>query len=295
MDEIKNDKNEKYVRKTFQELTIKDNFMFAAVMSDTENCRRLLEIVLGFLIKKVTVHYEYSIAYHFDYKGVRFDVLAIDENDNRYNVEIQAVNRKIEKRSRYYHSQLDMKMLKRGQKYKFLPDAYVIFICDYDPIGGQKYRYTFKHICEEMPEYELRDGSHTIFLSTKGNNEDEVPKELVKFLQYVSADQEESEKDFEDEYVKRLQENVANVKEDREKEKDYMLLEEMLSDEREEGILIGKMKAVFELLEELGSVPDDIVSQIEAEKDIDKLSKVLKIAAKSESMEEFVDSYDEIV
>lgn len=295
MDEIKNDKNEKYVRKTFQELTIKDNFMFAAVMSDTENCRRLLEIVLGFLIKKVTVHYEYSIAYHFDYKGVRFDVLAIDENDNRYNVEIQAVNRKIEKRSRYYHSQLDMKMLKRGQKYKFLPDAYVIFICDYDPIGGQKYRYTFKHICEEMPEYELRDGSHTIFLSTKGNNEDEVPKELVKFLQYVSADQEESEKDFEDEYVKRLQENVANVKEDREKEKDYMLLEEMLSDEREEGILIGKMKAVFELLEELGSVPDDIVSQIEAEKDIDKLSKILKIAAKSESMEEFVDSYDEIV
>lgn len=295
MDEIKNDKNEKYVRKTFQELTIKDNFMFAAVMSDTENCRRLLEIVLGFLIKKVTVHYEYSIAYHFDYKGVRFDVLAIDENDNRYNVEIQAVNRKIEKRSRYYHSQLDMKMLKRGQKYKFLPDAYVIFICDYDPIGGQKYRYTFKHICEEMPEYELRDGSHTIFLSTKGNNEDELPKELVKFLQYVSADQEESEKDFEDEYVKRLQENVANVKEDREKEKDYMLLEEMLSDEREEGILIGKMKAVFELLEELGSVPDDIVSQIEAEKDIDKLSKVLKIAAKSESMEEFVDSYDEIV
>lgn len=133
------------------------------------------------------------------------------------------------------------------------------------------------------------------FLSTKGNNEDEVPKELVKFLQYVSADQEESEKDFEDEYVKRLQENVANVKEDREKEKDYMLLEEMLSDEREEGILIGKMNAVFELLEELGSVPDDIVSQIEAEKDIDKLSKVLKIAAKSESMEEFVDSYDEIV
>lgn len=74
-----------------------------------------------------------------------------------------------------------------------------------------------------------------------------------------------------------------------------MLLEEMLSDEREEGILIGKMKAVFELLEELGSVPDDIVSQIEAEKDIDKLSKILKIAAKSESMEEFVDSYDEIV
>ena len=45
-------------RKTFQDLTIKDNFMFGAVMMDEEICRELLELVLGFRIAKVTVSKE---------------------------------------------------------------------------------------------------------------------------------------------------------------------------------------------------------------------------------------------
>lgn len=43
-------------KKTLQELTIKDNFMFGAVMSDAENCRGLLEITLGFPIARVEVN-----------------------------------------------------------------------------------------------------------------------------------------------------------------------------------------------------------------------------------------------
>ena len=42
-------------RKTLQDLTIKDNFLFGAVMMDEEICRELLEFVLGFRIAKVTV------------------------------------------------------------------------------------------------------------------------------------------------------------------------------------------------------------------------------------------------
>ena len=33
--------------KTLAELTIKNNFLFSAVMLDPENCRGLLEIILG--------------------------------------------------------------------------------------------------------------------------------------------------------------------------------------------------------------------------------------------------------
>lgn len=33
-------------KKTLKELTLKDNFMFGAVMSDENNCRRLLEMTL---------------------------------------------------------------------------------------------------------------------------------------------------------------------------------------------------------------------------------------------------------
>ena len=42
-------------RKTLKELTLKDNFMFGAVMCDEENCRRLLELVLQFPIERVEV------------------------------------------------------------------------------------------------------------------------------------------------------------------------------------------------------------------------------------------------
>ena len=39
-------------RKTLQELTLKDNFLFAAVMMEQENCKRLLELALGLEIQQ---------------------------------------------------------------------------------------------------------------------------------------------------------------------------------------------------------------------------------------------------
>ena len=38
-----------------RELTIKDDFMFGAVMSDPENCRELLEMILGISIDRIEV------------------------------------------------------------------------------------------------------------------------------------------------------------------------------------------------------------------------------------------------
>lgn len=62
----------------------------------------------------------------------------------------------------------------------------------------------------------MDDGSHTIFLSTKGTNEDEEPEELVKFLKFVGAKPSDSENDFEDAFITRLQETVREVKASRE-------------------------------------------------------------------------------
>ncbi|WP_330684606.1 hypothetical protein [Blautia sp. XA-2221] len=55
-------------RKTLQDLTIKDNFMFGAVMSVEENCKSFLEMVLGFPIARVVVSKEKSMIYHPEYK-----------------------------------------------------------------------------------------------------------------------------------------------------------------------------------------------------------------------------------
>ncbi len=238
-------------QKTLQDLTIKDNFMFGAVMVDEEICRELLELVLGFQIAKVTVSREKCFVYHPEYKGVRLDVVAADENSTHYNVEMQ-VSRKAKpgKRSRYYHSQIDMELLRAGQEYAALPDSYVIFICDFDPFHKKKYRYTFDMVCREDAGIPLEDGSHTVFLSTCGENEEEVPAELVKFLRYVRAGLEESTEDFKDEFVKRIQDAVRNVKASREMEEQFMLLEELIKEEREEAAKQAGRQATVETLKE---------------------------------------------
>ena len=68
--------------KRLKELTIKDNFMFGAVMMDEDNCKGLLERVLEIQIDRVDVSKEKSIVYHPEYKGVRLDVYAKDERGN---------------------------------------------------------------------------------------------------------------------------------------------------------------------------------------------------------------------
>ncbi len=44
-----------------RELTIKDDFMFGTVMSDPENCRELLEMILGISIDRIEVSKEKSM------------------------------------------------------------------------------------------------------------------------------------------------------------------------------------------------------------------------------------------
>jgi len=287
-------------RKTLKELTLKDNFMFGAVMCHEENCRRLLEMILQFPIERVEVSKEKSIVFHPEYKGVRLDVYAKDEHNTHYNVEMQSVQKStLSKRTRYYHSQIDMELLLCGADYSELPDTYVIFICDFDPFGEGKYRYTFEQRCKEVSELKLMDGSRSIFLNTCGENEKEVSKELVTFLKYLKADLQESIGEFEDDFVKSLQQSVQKTKESRGREERLMgwydLVQEELAEARAEGRALGiaegktegKAEAVLELLQQVGNVSADLRSRIMSEKNETILKKWLRLAAGAESTEQF--------
>ncbi len=233
-------------RKTLQKLTLKDNFLFAAVMSEPENCKQLLELTLGIAVDHVEVDTEKSIVYHPQYKGIRLDVFARDEKGTRFNVEMQVAGQPLERRCRYYHSQMDMDLLLSGVPYGELPDSYVVFLCDFDPFLLGKYRYTVKHVFAEDGSFHYEDGSHTVFLSTKGKNEEEVPEALVRFLKFLSAEEAESMGDFGDDYVRCLQLTIRRIKSDREMGERYMLFEEMLKDERTEGWEEGRASGLAE-------------------------------------------------
>ena len=253
----------------FQDLTIKNNFMFGAVMAEPKNCKGIIELVLGIEVDHVEVSKEKSMVYHPEYKGVRLDVYAKDENNTRYNIEMQVAKKPaLGRRTRYYQSQMDMELLLSGQEYKELPNSYVIFICDFDPFGKRKYCYTFQPKCKEDPEVDLEDGRCCVFLSTYGENEDEVPRELVNFLKFVKANQEESQNDFQDYFVKQLQDSIRWIKSSREMEERFMIFEEMMKDEREAGKQEGRREGKQETQQNTAfnmhqkGYPDEAIAEV---------------------------------
>lgn len=275
-------------RKILQELTFKNNFMFGAVMTDEDHCRDFLELALGFPIERVEVDKEKSLIYHPEYKGVRLDVYAKDQENTHFNVEMQVTEKPdLGKRIRYYHSQIDMELLLSGKSYSELPDSYVIFICDFDPLGEERYCYTFESCCQEVENLRLKDGSKSVILSTHGKNNDEVPEALVKFLKFVKADLKESMADFGDAFVKRLQNTIKDIKVSREMEARAMIWKEMLQDEYAAGKAEGMSMAILELLEEMGPIPRELREQIENTSDLEILRKWHKLAAGAESVQQF--------
>ena len=54
--------------------------MFAAVMSDTEICRKVLELALRIPVSEVHIQTEKTMAYHAEYHSVCLYVCASDTN-----------------------------------------------------------------------------------------------------------------------------------------------------------------------------------------------------------------------
>ncbi len=71
-----------------------------------------------------------------------------------------------------------------------------------------------------------------------------------------------------------------------------MFWEQIIRDEKEdaraEGKAEGKAEAVLELLEDLGSIPEEVRVRILSETDLGNLRVWNKLAAKSDSIEQFL-------
>ena len=65
-----------------------------------------------------------------------------------------------------------------------MPDAFVIFICMFDPFGLGRHIYTFGNTCQEDNGLKLNDGAVTIFLNARGKSDD-INGELKAFLDFM--------------------------------------------------------------------------------------------------------------
>ena len=212
--------------KEFQELDLKDSFLFAAALEDPETCQLVLEFIMGWPVGPVKVSVEHSLLFSKDFRYVRFDVYASNEMKVFYDMEMQNAHKEeLPKRARFHQAEMDATYLKPGQNFNDLPVSYVIFICTYDPFDSGLYRYTYEEQCKETGEC-LGDGTCKIYLNTKGTNDADVPEELIHFLNYVENSTKDYAEESGDEKIQELHRKVEALKKSRRLEEAYMTMEE---------------------------------------------------------------------
>lgn len=234
-------------QKKYEELTITDDFMFGKVMRDPERCRKLLEIILGFKIRKI-VFLDDQDSFHPDYraKGIRLDVYVEDADNSVYTVEMQAENTgTLPKRSRYYQSVIDIHLLEKGADYNTLKKSYIIFICTFDLFGKDRYIYHFENLCREDPAIRLGDETEKIFLNASGI-EGDVGEDLRNLLSYFKN------RIPQDEFTREVDQAVMSARAHREWRTEYMKLtlweQDIKREAREEGREEGKIKTLLDLV-----------------------------------------------
>ena len=216
----------------FEDLTIQSNFMFKHVMGNKGLCQRFISNVMKCdVVDLEYIETEKELEPYFDSKCVRLDVIVVDRNNNRYNLEMQVRNvigketklPLLPKRARYYQSVMDMDMLQKGQTYDKLSPLVLVFVCAFDLFKEGRYVYTFKSRCLENLDLELANDVTTMFLNANGVAGDVTPQ-MVNFLEYVKT------KVPNDAYTRELEAEVARLKLDKEVRRKYMVLQAELRD-----------------------------------------------------------------
>ena len=218
--------------KAFEDLTIADDFMFGAVMSEEKNLKPLLEYILDIKIKHISYpEKQKAIDVNYNSKGIRLDVYCEDDKNTVYSVEMQVANKgNLPKRIRYYHDMIDLNIIDKGEDYKSLKKSFVIFICGYDPFKKDRYMYTFKRQCQEDSSIFLGDDAVSIVLNTHGTI-GEINDELKNALHYMAGEQVDNG------YAKDLDNAVSKVKANEKWRRDYMTFAMKVKEENEVAVL----------------------------------------------------------
>ena len=245
-------------KKTIDELTLADDYMFAQVMREPIYLKPVLEHILQIKIAKIKlIEPQKTQKEGYDSRGVRLDIYAVDENGIIYNVEMQASNKyNLPKRIRYYQSILDVSILKPSEDYKKLNKAFVIFICNYDPFREDQLIYTFENVCKEVPGLRLKDEAYKMILNTKGKH-GFISERLKEFMIYLDENRVTGA------FSKELDDAVNAVKANEERRLEYMMLwvrdNEMRAEGRAEGAI---SEAILIYHDEMNLSSDAIVQKI---------------------------------
>lgn len=270
---------------------LSDFALFLSVMKNKTAYESTLSIITNQPdLKLKEVHVEQVILNQSGKRAIRLDAWALDQENRQYNMEMQndTDTDDIRKRARYYQGLIDSPILKAGKKtrYRHLPATIIIFITQDDIFGQDSAIYTFTEHCEEFSEIRLEDGTKKVFLNMTSKN---GAPELVSLLQYMKDTRlDNPEIISKDERILKLAEIVDEVKQSEEWEGVKMSI---LSVGIEQGKLEGQIESILDFLHDLGSPSNALTEKLHKESNSERLSQILKKAARAKSMEEFEEFY----
>ncbi len=215
------------MRKRYEDLTLRDNFMFGIIMRKEKFCKQFLEMILDKKIQKIKyVNSEENVDTETDARSIRLDVYIDDGEGTVYDIEMQNVTQpSLGKRFRYYQSVIDTDTMNKGADFDELTNSYIIFICTFDPFKHGLPVYSFVSSAIEDHNLIMDDGSNRIVLNTTAFDKCKDTS-IQNFLRYIETGEKK------DKYTEDLDNAIKIAKENNEGRARYMTMEMALREER---------------------------------------------------------------
>ena len=166
-------------------LTLFDDDLMSRVFdNNVEATELLLRIIFKRPIKVVKAKGQEEIrSFSVDGRTVRLDIMAVDSDGKKIDIEVQTGEKGSDiKRARYHSSLLDSGMLKKGQDFSEIRDSYVIFIYKHDKFHAGLPVYHINRYVGETGEM-FEDGSNIIYVNGTYSGDDDLGKMLADFMQ----------------------------------------------------------------------------------------------------------------
>ena len=276
-------------RKLVSEFNLTSDLFAGKVFEDVGACQELCRILMqerSVVLQNVRSQY---VIRNLENHSMELDILAERDNGDVIGVEIQMYEEKAPfRRTRYYLSGIDMSILEKGRDYDELPAVTMVYLTRDDIIGDGRGCCVVERAVKPQenisdsggrPEdrKDISNGVREMYYNLEYRTGDDNIDELLAYFK-------DSDPNHRTEAFPRIVERVMYFKI---QEEGVTIMCEIADRIRNEGRLEGMAKAVIELLEELGQVPQRIAEHIRAEDDLSVLSRWHKAAARATSIAEF--------
>lgn len=295
----------------------KNDFCFKELMADEKVRRGFISALLGVEPCEIQGTILLPTILEREYEKDKFGILDVRvslADESQMDIEIQVLPFEAwTERSLFYLCKLYVSQIKRGESYGELKKCIHVGILDFKLFENDPEYYSRFHIWEDSRREKYSDKLEIHLLELpKLTGYDSPGDELLRWARFFNAETEEEFQMLakEDEYIRDAYGRVLQLSADERKRMEYEARQKAIMDHKsmiegalkkgrrqgmqqgmqqgiQTGLARGKAEAVLELLEDLGTVSDELQKKIMQEMDFEVLKRWHKMAAKIDSIKEF--------